>query len=71
LLSPFVRDVRPLLLGVSLGGMGTMIASLANLIAYRLYAKEFPKGIYQKYFMRINGAALVIVGLILSIFLVL
>lgn len=37
LLAPFAGDWQPLLLGVDLGGLGTPIASLASLIALRLY----------------------------------
>lgn len=37
LLAPFAVDWQPLLLGVDLGGLGTPIASLASLIALRLY----------------------------------
>ena len=40
LLSDFTSDWKSLLWGVSVGGFGTLIASMANLIAYRLYARE-------------------------------
>ena len=54
LFSPFVTDLKPLLIGVSLGGMGTLIASLANLISWKLYVKVYPKKAYFKYFTRLN-----------------
>lgn len=38
LLSGFTADYVPLLLGVNLGGLGTLIASMASLISYKLYA---------------------------------
>lgn len=38
LLYPFVKDAKELLLGVDLGGLGTLVASLASLISYKLYA---------------------------------
>ncbi|MFR1050461.1 MAG: hypothetical protein ACLSE7_01890 [Lachnospirales bacterium] len=38
LLSGFTRDYVPLLLGVNLGWLGTLIASMASLISYKLYA---------------------------------
>lgn len=38
LLSKFTTDGTGLLVGVSLGGLGTLIASMASLITYRLYA---------------------------------
>lgn len=40
LLSGFTRNARGLLLGVDLGGLGTLVASLASLIAFRLYARR-------------------------------
>ncbi len=61
LLSSFVEDWRPLLLGVSVGGLGTLVASLASLISYRLYAREYPgkKG-YLRFFGVLNLAFLVL-----------
>ena len=38
LLYPFARDARSLLVGVNVGGLGTLVASLASLISYKLYA---------------------------------
>lgn len=40
MLSGFTDNARALLLGVNIGGLGTLIASLASLIAYKLYAKS-------------------------------
>jgi Na+/H+ antiporter NhaD/arsenite permease-like protein len=40
LLSKFTDNWRPLLLGVNLGGMGTIIASLASVISYKLFIKD-------------------------------
>ncbi len=41
LLTPFAEPHwRPLLYGVSAGGCGTIIASLANLLAWRIYVRE-------------------------------
>ena len=40
LLSGFTGDWRGLLAGVNVGGLGTPVASLASLIALRLYLKE-------------------------------
>ena len=41
LLSGFTTDYRELLIGVNLGGLGTLIASMASLISYKLFAKEY------------------------------
>jgi len=40
-LSDFALNWKPLLWGVSVGGFGTLIASLASLISYRLYKEQF------------------------------
>ena len=42
LLSNFTADYAPLLVGVNLGGAGTLIASLASLITFRKYRKYAP-----------------------------
>ena len=42
LLSQFTDNYRELLLGVNIGGAGTMIASLASLITFREYSKQAP-----------------------------
>ena len=44
LLSEFTDDYRSLMLGVNIGGVGTLIASLAGLITYREYLKHEPGG---------------------------
>jgi len=38
LLSGFTSDYKELLLGVNIGGLGTLIASMASLISYKLYS---------------------------------
>lgn len=51
LLSGFTTDYEALLYGVNVGGLGTLIASMASLISYRLYVKEFPEK-KKSYFMQ-------------------
>lgn len=41
LLSKFTIYYKELLLGVNIGGMGTLIASLASVISYKLYINEY------------------------------
>jgi Na+/H+ antiporter NhaD/arsenite permease-like protein len=54
LLSGFTDNFKGLLLGVSVGGVGTLISSLANLISYKFYIKSFYKRKYLKYFYITN-----------------
>lgn len=67
LFSPFTKDLKALIMGVSLGGLGTLIASLANLISYKLYARDYPKKVYFSYFSKINIILFVFIGLIVSL----
>ena len=48
LLSGFTENIRALIIGTNLGGLGTLIASMASLISYREIARELPtqKGRY-------------------------
>lgn len=43
LLSQFTENYRELLVGVNIGGVGTLISSLASLITFREYIKQEPK----------------------------
>lgn len=54
-------------MGVNIGGLGTLIASLASVISYKLYLKEYPKGgaVYIKNFTKYNFLGLGIIALIL------
>lgn len=56
LLSGFTSDYRELLIGVNIGGLGTLIASMASLISYKLFAKEYndQKGKYFWWFTVAN-----------------
>lgn len=56
LLSQFTGNYADLLIGVNIGGVGTIIASLASLITYREYMKENPRqgGYYMGMFSAFN-----------------
>ena len=56
LLSEFTADYRTLLVGVNIGGLGTLIASMASLISYKIYAGSYnrTKGKYLLYFTIAN-----------------
>ena len=55
-----LRLAAGLLLGVNLGGLGTLIASMASLISYKYIARVFPekKGKYLAQFTGLNVAFL-------------
>ncbi len=43
LLADFTHDLKNLTIGVNLGGLGTLIASMASLISYKIYAHNYNK----------------------------
>ncbi|MGN1205969.1 MAG: SLC13 family permease [Eubacterium sp.] len=70
LLSGFTNRYSDLVIGVNLGGLGTLIASMASLISFKFLAKEMPekKGAYLLYFTISN---LIFLGLLLGMYTVL
>ena len=56
LLSGFTENIPDLIVGVNLGGLGTLIASMASLISYKLVTKEDAglAGRYFRYFTVVN-----------------
>ena len=69
LLSGFSNNWRALIIGTNLGGLGTLIASMASLISYKQLAAEYPerKGTYLLLFTAANVVMLGVL-LLLSIF---
>ena len=62
MLSGFTENGKELLLGVNLGGLGTIIASLASLISFQYYRKESgsESGTYMRIFSLVNFGLLAI-----------
>lgn len=60
LLAGFTHDWRGLIIGCNFGGLGTMIASMASLISYKLLVKACParRGAYLALFTALNLAFL-------------
>lgn len=70
LAAPFTHHIEALFYGVNIGGLGTLIASLANLIGYKIFKLYYPKETkqYLKEFTVIN---LIFLAAFISIFLIL
>lgn len=62
LLSGFTSDYKALLAGVNVGGLGTLIASMASLISYKILANKYneKKGSYFKWFTIVNVIFLIV-----------
>ena len=66
LLSGFTRQYADLIIGVNLGGLGTLIASMASLIGYKNVTRKYPdkKGRYLAVYSAVNVLFLIVlVGL--------
>ena len=70
LLSQFTQNYRQLLLGVNIGGVGTLIASLASLITFREYSKhnKGKTGYYILLFSAFNFGFLIILAVFSLLF---
>ncbi|MBR7084329.1 MAG: citrate transporter, partial [Oscillospiraceae bacterium] len=62
MLSGFTENGTELLLGVNLGGLGTLIASLGSLISYQIYrkAENANSGKYLLLFSAVNFSMLTV-----------
>ena len=70
LLSGFTEYGRGLLIGTNLGGLGTLIASMASLISYKYVARTYPsqKGRYLLWF---TAANLIFLAVLLALYFIL
>lgn len=68
LLSGFTNNYTALIIGTNIGGLGTMIASMASLISYKYVVRDEKKlcGSYMAYFTAVNfGFLAVIVAIVI------
>lgn len=63
LLSDFSKDSMKLLIGTNVGGLGTLIASMASLISYKFFVKE--KGNATKYLLWFTLINILFLGLLI------
>ena len=70
LLSQFTGNYTHLLLGVNIGGVGTLIASLASLITFREYTNRNPgkTGYYVLLFSAFNFGFLILLTVFALVF---
>lgn len=64
LLSGFTNNLSPLIIGVNIGGLGTLIASMASLISYKLVVRE-DKRLKKRYFRYFTIANICFLALLL------
>ena len=70
LLSKFTENYKQLLYGVNIGGLGTLIGSMASLISYKFYSQE-EEADTKKYLkdFSIYGFSLLIILIVFAIFI--
>lgn len=66
LLSQFTENYKALLLGVNIGGCGTLISSLASLITFREYTAHNPHGT-KKYILLFSAFNFAFLGILLGV----
>ena len=64
LLSQFTDNYKELLLGVNIGGAGTLIASLASLITFKEYNKQNPGHVF-RYILRFTAFNFAFLGILI------
>lgn len=64
LLSGFTDEWSALIIGTNLGGLGTLIASMASLISYKQIAKEYPES-KKEYFLCFTFANIIMLAILL------
>ena len=69
LLSQFTDNYRELLIGVNIGGTGTLIASLASLITFRSYAMHNP-GKVGSYLIKFSAWSFAFLGILMGFCLI-
>lgn len=69
LLSQFTQNYPQLLVGVNIGGVGTLISSLASLITFREYSKRDPSGVkwYLLMFTAMNFMFLIVLYIVCAL----
>ncbi len=66
LLSQFTDNYKELLLGVNIGGVGTLISSLASLITFREYSKQAP-GHTVRYILKFSAFNFAFLGILILV----
>lgn len=67
LLSGFTNNLKPLIVGVNLGGLGTLIASMASLISFKFIGRE-NKSIRGKYLLYFTVVNVIFLAILIGIY---
>ena len=67
LLSGFSTNYEAIIVGINIGGLGTLIASMANLISYKILAREF-NDFKVRYFIVFTVLNIVLLFILLAVY---
>lgn len=67
LLSSFSSNYEAIIIGINIGGFGTLIASMANLISYNIFIREF-KEFKLRYLLKFTVLNIVLLVLLLGVY---
>ena len=67
LLSGFSTNYEAIIVGINIGGLGTLIASMANLISYKILAREF-NDFKIRYFIVFTVLNIVLLFILLAVY---
>ncbi|MBO0460318.1 MULTISPECIES: SLC13 family permease [unclassified Enterococcus] len=70
LLSSYTENIKALIIGTNLGGLGTLISSMASLISYKIIIKQYPqwRSKYILIFTFYNSIFLIFLWLIFTVY---
>ena len=68
LLSGFSTNYEAIIVGINIGGLGTLIASMANLISYKILAREF-NDFKIRYFIVFTVLNIVLLIILLAVYI--
>ena len=71
MLQPFALNIEKLLIGVNIGGLGTIIASLASLISFKIYNTSITKPKSSLYLLIFSLLNILFLGLLILLAIIL
>ena len=69
LLSGFTDNLKPLIIGVNLGGLGTIIASMASLITFKFVSRD-NSSIRGKYMLYFTAANIIMLAALIGVYMI-
>ena len=69
LLSGFTDNFKPLIIGVNLGGLGTLIASMASLITFKLVSRD-NKSVRAQYMLYFTAANIIMLAALIGVYMI-